>query len=276
MTNLAEFENHLRRINRSERTVEAYISDAQEFLTFAGPREPSVALVEEWVTSLRFRLKPQSVARKLASVRSLLGHAAAHGNDEAAKVLVVLENYQVVPKVRQTDVERPQVLDRETYLAARAATTGRGRAILDILWHTGARISEVLGDARIGIPPLTVQDGRTLVERGYVTTNGKGGKRRTILLGRAGRDALSEYVASLQGWSGPLFPMTRQAVQKRLARLHLPSPHAFRHAYRSRLRRANFSDEMMRALMGHGPRDVTQAYGAVTIEEMLNVVENLD
>ena len=275
MTSLAQFEDHLRRINRSERTVEAYVSDAQEFLAFAGDRAPSVSLVEDWVTSLRFRLRPQSVARKLASVRSMLGYAAAHGNDEAAKVLIVLENYQVVPRVRQIDVEKPRGIDRETYLAARGRTSGRGRALLDVLWHTGARISEILGDKRIDIPPLTVHDGRMLVGRGYVVTAGKGGKRRTILLSRAGREALREYIDSLPGWGGPLFPMTKQAVGVRLRRQGLPSPHAFRHAYRTRLRQLDLSDELQRAIMGHGPRDVTAAYGAPESAELLSAVEDL-
>ncbi len=166
-------------------------------------------------------------------------------------------------------------ITREQYEALHAGASGRYRALFDLLWWTGARISEALGDAVTGIPALIGADVLALVERGYVQTSGKGGKRRTLVLPPGGRDALRDFAAGLDG-DGPAFPISPQAVNAALHRLGFGGgAHSFRHAYRTRLRQAGVGEEMQRALMGHSVKDVTAGYGVVTVEEMQATAETL-
>ncbi len=125
------------------------------------------------------------------------------------------------------------------------------------------------------IPPLTVRDGLAFAARGYVQTFGKGGKVRTLVMPSAGR-------AELAGWldgrhpGEPLFDVTPQAVNAMLHRAGLRGgAHRFRHGFKLRLRRAGVREEVVRAMMGHGPRDATDRYGAVAVEEMLEAMERL-
>jgi integrase len=134
-----------------------------------------------------------------------------------------------------------------------------------------------LGDELTGIPPLSKSDLKALVERGPFQTQGKGGKRRILILPPKGREALAEFAAGLEGdLSRPVFPISPQAVNSMLHRLGFAGgAHSFRHAYRARLRQAGIGEEIQACLMGHGPKSVTNSYGAAGVEELLAVVERL-
>lgn len=276
MNTLAAFEAHLRATCGSPRTVIAYTTDSREFLAFLGNRLADIDAVEEWVASLSHR--PQTIARKLAAIRRLLGYLARHGDEAAAKTLAVVRNYKLTPAIRQADKRVVEPITRETYYSIREAASPLYRALFDVLWWTGGRISEVVGDAVADIPPLGIGSLRALVERGCVETVGKGGKRRTLFLPSVGRDTLQPYVESLAGRDDArAFPVTAQAVNAALHRLGFRGGcHSFRHAYRARLRQAGISEEIMRHLMGHGPKDVTAGYGMPSTQELVGVVDPLD
>lgn len=278
---LTEFESHLRATCGSARTVIAYVADSREFIAFLAGRPASVGAVEEWIASLNHgRRKAQTVARKLAGVRRFLGHAARHGDEAAAKTLVVLRDYKVTPAVRQADVEQVRAITRGEFLGLRKRADARMRALLDTVWWTGARISEVVGDDISGIPALTVADALLLVRQGFVQAVGKGGRIRTLVSPPGGREALRLYVeeeARRAGSSRPLFEITAQGVNSSLHRLGFSGGiHSFRHAYRARLRRGGVGEDIARALLGHGPKNVTAGYGQPTVEELLAAVERLE
>jgi len=82
------------------------------------------------------------------------------------------------------------------------------------------------------------------------------------------------YVEARQ--SGALFEITPQGLNAWLHRAGFPGGmHSFRHAYRARLRHARIGAERQRALMGHGPKEVTSGYGVVAVEKMLGTAEGL-
>jgi len=119
------------------------------------------------------------------------------------------------------------------------------------------------------------------VRQRWTRTIGKGGKLRWLVVPEAGARELAAWVeAAGDGW---LFPsprrttaVSRQAVDRALRRLVGKGAHAFRHAYRARLRRAGVRPELMAALLGHGPRSVTDRYGRITIEELLEAADYLE
>ncbi len=271
---IAEFEAHLRSTRGSLHTVNRYVRDAEEFLAFLGDRPVSVAAVEGWAAALNHgRLRPQTIRRRLAGVRALLGWMGAHGDTAARETLVVLRDYRVAPPTRQADVRQIQPATEEDYQRARQSASPEGRALADLLWWTGCRISEVVGDAVAGIPALTATDGQALVQEGHVSTIGKGKKRRILVLPTRGRELLQPYVETRAAGAGALFPMSYVGAWRLLKSIGVPPPHAWRHAYRARLRKAGVHDQVAKALLGHGPHDVTESYGRVGLDEMLDAAE---
>ncbi|MGH2625195.1 MAG: tyrosine-type recombinase/integrase [Anaerolineales bacterium] len=271
------FREHVRQVS-APRTALAYSKDAEGFEEFRAGRPLTLALVEAWAAGLDHgRLNAQTVARKTAALKAWLGHLGAHGDDDALRLVQVLRAYRTSRGPRQADRRQVEPVTREEYREARARAPEWGRHLMDLLWWTGCRISEVLGDvqASVPIPPLTVRDGLGLVSRGYARTVGKGGKVRTLVMLSAGRIELARWLDGRDP-GGPLFAVTPQAANAMLHRAGLQGgAHRFRHSFTSRLRRAGVREEIIRAMLGHGPRDATDRYGAVTVEEMIEAVERM-
>ncbi len=291
---ITTFEDYLRERGRSEHTIRAYSGDAGEFRIFLNGRAPTFDLFEDWTREClnHGKLSPRSAQRKIAGAKVWLAFGARHGDSAAEATLERIRllasgGYRVGPAVRQRDEAAVSEVTEAEYREAMGRAGPEGRALLSLLWQTGARVSEVVGDPLAGIPALTVEGGRSLVEQGHVQTWGKGGRRRILVLSTAGREDLRMWVEARAAaigrteGSGPvaaacLFDMTTSTVRRHLkALLAELRPHRFRHALRARLRRAGVSDEVIHALLGHGPRDTTEGYGRVSLEEMLQAVEAL-
>jgi integrase len=213
----------------------------------------------------------------------LLGHLAFEGDDTAAKTLVVLAAHPLTPKVRQTDQKQIVPVTREMYLTARAKMRRfRHQVATDLMYWTGARISEVFGEEKAGIPALTVKHGIELCDQGWTKTQGKGGKIRTLVLPVGARDSLRKYLHTMRAAltlgvpveQAPLFKMVGQSYWLVLKSVGIHGAHGFRHGYRDRARRAGLSDELQSALLGHGPGgSVTRGYGRVQLDELEAGVE---
>jgi len=281
---LEGFREHLER-TESPRTVLAYFADGAAFEAFRAGRPAGIDLYEAWADSVNHgRCRPKTFARKKAGVNRWLAFLARHGDQEAARTLAILHGgYKVGPQVRPADRKRVEPVTPEEYRDAGARAPAWGRALMALLWWAGPRISEVVGDPLAGIPALTVADGRALASEGCTVTRGKGGKVRTLVLPAAIRGELASWLDGREPDS-PLFPspsnpgrpVTPQSVNAMLHQAGLRcGAHAFRHAYKARLRRAGVAEEVIRALMGHGPRSVTDNYGEPTIVELLAAVERL-
>lgn len=282
---MTTFEEYLQGRGRSPHTIKSYLGGVGEFTSFLGAREPTLDLLETWVDGLNHgRLTPQSTAQKIVAVRRWLAYSARHGSDPAQKMLTVLSaGYQVGRAVKQRDRKIVSPVTTDEFDEAMGRADAITSAIMLLLWWTGARMSEVVGDFRVGIPALTVADGESLVGDGHVQTFGKGGKRRVLVMPTAGRKELRPWVEGRAAVVGaglaatvPLFPVGARGVSRLLKRcMNSLHPHRFRHAYRARLRQAHVSEEVVRTLMGHGPADVTEGYGRLGVEEMLQAVEVL-
>ncbi len=172
MSTLESFKQHLER-TESPRTVTAYLADASEFERFRAGRPVSIDTLEAWVATVNHGRKPQTVGRKLAGVRRWLAFLGRHGDMEATAALAILTGgYQITRGPRQIDRRQIQPVTAEEYLAARDCAPVWGRHLMDLLWWTGCRISEAIGDPVAGIPHLTIRDGLALTRDGYVQTAG--------------------------------------------------------------------------------------------------------
>ena len=233
-------------------------------------------------------LAPRSVARMLSSVRSFTAFAAAEGwlpLDPATAVRP--------PKAPSRLPKAISVHDMERLLGAAGTADDdpvqlRDRALLELLYATGARISEAVG--------LSVDDVTTLDEDdevAVVKVTGKGNKQRIVPLGSYARAAVDAYlvrarpVFAARGTSTPaLFlgargaRLSRQSawlvIQAAAERAELAahvSPHTFRHSFATHLLEGGADVRVVQELLGHASVATTQIYTMVTADMLRDVYQ---
>jgi integrase/recombinase XerD len=178
-------------------------------------------------------------------------------------------------------VEAVQQLIEAAGKGARTELTSRDAALLELLYGTGARISEAVG--------LDIDD-LDLTER-TVRLLGKGGKQRMVPLGSFAIDALNRYLAagrpllSETGTGGPAVflnhrggRLSRQsawaviAAAAEAAGLDVEvSPHTFRHSFATHLLDGGADVRVVQELLGHASVATTQLYTLVTVERLREV-----
>ena len=233
-------------------------------------------------------LAPRSVARMLSSVRSFTAFAAAEGwlpLDPATAVRP--------PKAPSRLPKAISVHDMERLLSAAGTADDdpvqlRDRALLELLYATGARISEAVG--------LSVDDVTTLDEDdevAVVKVTGKGNKQRIVPLGSFARTAVDAYlvrarpVFAARGPSTPaLFLGARgarlsrqsawlviQAAAERAGLAEHVSPHTFRHSFATHLLEGGADVRVVQELLGHASVATTQIYTLVTADMLRDVYQ---
>ncbi|MFC9898166.1 site-specific tyrosine recombinase XerD [Nocardia sp. NPDC127579] len=227
-------------------------------------------------------LAASSVARALIAVRGLHRFAAAEGmtSTDVAHAVKPPAPGRRLPKALPYD----QVL---RLLEAAGGGDGgprelRDRALLELLYSTGARISEVVG--------LDVDDLDT-AERS-VLLRGKGGKQRMVPIGRPALAAVDAYLvrgrpslaASGKSTGGALFLNARggrlsrqsawQVLQDTAERAGIGaavSPHTLRHSFATHLLDGGADVRVVQELLGHASVTTTQIYTLVTVSTLREV-----
>ena len=278
----------------SEHTLMAYRRDLRRYLEFLAKRditEPGQveeATIRSFVASLSAATygegdderpyRASSVARTLSSVRSFHRFMVRDGVADRDPAGGVSQ-----PKLPRS-LPRPLTVEEVTRLIEApdpATPVGiRDRAILELLYGAGLRISELVG--------LDVDD--VDLDPGSVRVLGKGGKEREVPLGRYGREAVEAYVtrtrpefASAKS-RGALFlnqrggRLTRQSCARLLA-AHVAtadidrrvSLHTLRHSFATHLLEGGADVRVVQELLGHASVATTQIYTLVTREHLREV-----
>ena len=243
-------------------------------------------------------LSASSAGRTLAAVRGLHRFAVREGwttEDPAAAVTAPAPPMRLPKAIPLETVERLLEAAGPAQAPASAARADllaqRDRALLEVLYGTGARVSEAVG--------LDVDDVADAVDEqgsgeqgpvGLVRFRGKGGKERLVPLGSYARRALGAYltrarpVLAVSGRGGPaLFlnarggRLTRQggwallsAVAER-AGVEGISPHTLRHSFATHLLDGGADIRIVQELLGHSSVTTTQVYTLVTVEMLREV-----
>jgi integrase/recombinase XerD len=165
-----------------------------------------------------------------------------------------------------------------------APLTFRNHALLEVLYGTGARISEAVGlavdDVEMGMDAESEQ----------VRLHGKGGRTRVVPLGRYARDALDAYLvrarpailAHGRGTSALFLNarggrLTRQGAWEVLrsaadrAGLDGVSPHMLRHSFATHLLDGGADVRVVQELLGHASVTTTQVYTLITVDKLREV-----
>ena len=180
----------------SERTIRAYLADAEAFARWAeaqgidGPDHLTTADVREWRDSGAAGRAPSTVNRRLVSVALLLDHAGRTGRSNPARRVPRLAD--VAPS------DEGRALTLSEWRAVRRAAEAAGQleaALVALLRYAGPRVGEIAPETAHDPCPLLLGDITIGPRSGEVVIRrGKGAKRRRVPLVLEAREALTAYL----------------------------------------------------------------------------------
>jgi integrase/recombinase XerD len=261
-------------------TIDAYRRDLAQFGEHAGRRwRNDPGPLEAFVAALqRDGARGSTQARKSAAVRSFYAFALREGI--ATRDVPALVDAPR-PGSYLPDVLSPQDVARILDAPASDEPAGiRDRAILELLYACGLRVSELVGldTDRVDLPNLAVR------------VIGKGNKERRVPMGEEARERLHRYITGPRvEWTAtrPTPAVFVSARGQRLAREsvwrlvkrwteasgvpHRVTPHTFRHSFATHLLEGGADLRVVQALLGHASISTTQLYTHLTGERVREV-----
>jgi integrase/recombinase XerD len=265
----------------SPNTLAAYRSDLTALARWLAERNVPImrttrADLQDFIAwRVRAGARPASSARQLSSCRRFFSYFMREGEireDPTAQIKMPKRTRQLPRSLTEEEVEAllsaPVVSDPLGH---------RDRAMLEVLYATGLRVSEL----------VNLRQGQINLNHGVIRILGKGGRERLIPLGEEAMRALKEFIRGARGEilleheTDYLFPtrrgyrMTRQAfwhIIKRYARKSGLatglSPHTLRHAFAMHLVNHGTDLRVVQMLLGHSDLSTTQIYTHVLRERL--------
>jgi integrase/recombinase XerC len=279
---------NLKRESASEHTVAAYASDLAQFQEYLSPpdlappepRAIDQLLLREWMASLyKQGLNAASIQRKLAAVRSLFKFMLREGAIEVnrARLVRTPKAPKKLPEV-MTAEQSNNLLDAVATDPLDRPHPARDRAIFELLYGCGVRVSELAG--------LDLDD----LDRaeGWIRVRGKGRKERQVPLPGKAAEALDRYIDER-----PIMREERAVFLNHrgrrigvrgihgIVKLYAtalsgdPSihPHSFRHAYATHLLADGADLRAIQELLGHARLSTTQKYTQVALTDLMAVYD---
>ena len=259
---------------RSPRTVDAYRRDLAALAGFrSGPVDgASVEEIERWLAQMRADgLAPSTLARRVSAVRAFFRHqvlVGARDDNPAAEIRLPRRARRLPRTLSPGETER--LIDAAAGVTPRAL---RDRALVELLYGAGLRVSEAIELARASID----------LDARIVRVVGKGGKERIVPLGRPAAEAVRRYLALgrphldrrhrtalfLNARGGALTRAGAFLVLRRLAekagldpkRVH---PHLLRHSFATHLLEGGADLRSVQEMLGHADLSTTERYTHVS------------
>ncbi len=271
----------------AENTIAAYERDLRDLATHLAARARDAAAatgaeVRAYVQGLAARgLGPRTAARRLSALRQFYRFLVAEGmrEDDPTAAIDSPSRGRPLPKTLGED-------EIEALFEAARCREGRAglrlRALLEVLYATGLRVSEL-----VGLPVSAITG-----EGDFLLVTGKGGKERMVPLSDPARAALAAWLprrgeGEAPEWRLWVFPsrsgtghLTRQRFAQLLKGLAVEagldarkvSPHVLRHAFASHLLAHGADLRSVQQLLGHADISTTEIYTHVLEERLRRLV----
>ena len=281
----ARFVDYLRGECRlSPNTVAAYERDLRRFAAWLGTRQFQTLTIRElsdFVVHLGDQqLAPASIARHLVALKMFFRYLQLEGvlQDNLAELLGSQKLWQRIPEVLS-----PREIDRFLQAPRRMDPLHlRDRALLEVLYATGCRVSEVAN--------LQLRD--VHLEERFCRCTGKGNKQRMVHLGRSAVEALQAYLAELRPRLARRGPSTQEWIFLSRSGKHLRreaiwelvkkfallagvssgiSPHTLRHSFATHLLAGGADLRQVQEMLGHASIATTQIYTHVDASRLKKV-----
>ena len=276
---------------RSVNTVENYAHYLERFLAFSKAKKPT-DITDEMVRKFRMWLNRQPASAKAMAgqiTRSNLKSKTQNYYLIALRMFLKYLTRRNIKSLPPEQIELARVSERqldlisqeelERLLAAPESDnlkTLRDKAILELLFSTGLRVSELCSlprDLNWRSPEISVR--------------GKGGKVRLVFVSDTAREAVKKYLAARKDMEEPLFlsnkntALTRRSVERIVKFYAIKAgisknvvPHSLRHLFATDLLRNGADLRSVQALLGHANIMTTQIYTHVTDKHLREIHQN--
>jgi len=271
----------------STNTVAAYRRDLEKFqlwLRSTPVTEIDTSTIADFEANLRvLKFSPSSINRIESTLRTFFKHVQQeHGLSNPTIDIVSSKSKRRLPKALQID----QVISLiNAAFHEGQPITIRDRTIIELLYSSGARVSELMD---INISDINV----VASDDGDITTvklRGKGGKERIVPLGSFATQAIDDYLTRVRPMlaaknakvDGAFFlnargtRLTRQTAWNIVLKAaevagvsEQVSPHVFRHSYATHLLDGGADIRVVQELLGHASVTTTQIYTLITIDKV--------
>ena len=269
----------------SSHTVEAYQRDLANLCRLVGNKplaELDIADIRGAIVRLRSQnLAASSVARQLSSWRGFFGFACrrlGYANNPCVG-LRPPKAAKALPQVLSPDA-CTQLLDGKPSPDADEALLARDRAMFELFYSSGLRLSELSG---LDLNDLDLQSGEAQV-------TGKGRKTRIVPVGKAALDAIAAWLPHrlplVRDNSSALFisqrgtRLTPRSVQLRLSRWAMQvglgqhvHPHMLRHAFATHVLQSSGDLRAVQEMLGHASISTTQVYTHLDFQYLAKVYD---
>lgn len=269
------FEDYLRaEAGSSGNTVDAYLRDTRRLAAFArskgveGPERVTPTVLRDFVFQLKdLGLAATSIRRQISAVRTYFRFLVGEGrlSSDPSTQLETPKTWRKLPDVLSAE-------EAEALLGAPSADeplVWRDRALLEVAYATGVRVSELVG--------LVLGD--VWFDDGLIRVMGKGAKERLVPIGRRALGAAAVYAREtrptldrgktadrffLNARGGPLSRVGVWGIVKRCARragiAKRVSPHTLRHTFATHLLEGGADLRAVQEMLGHADLSTTQIY----------------
>ncbi|MDA8242103.1 MAG: tyrosine recombinase XerC [Nitrospiraceae bacterium] len=264
----------------SAHTLRAYRKDLEDFSDYVKKRAEDVEMIDVRAfvaRQIKDGRSKTTAGRRLAAVRSFLKYLYREGyvRENPAKLVNTPKARRLLPQFLSVDdifslVQQPKSIG---FLQT------RDRAILELLYSSGLRVSEIAG--------LNMEDVNT--REGLVKVMGKGKKERILPVGSKAVDAIKSYLVEkilLKRKDKALFlnnrgrPLSDRGVRRIVVKYAKMigisgsiGPHTLRHTFASHLLQAGADLRVIQELLGHASLSTTQKYTHLDITHLMDIYD---
>ena len=277
--------------NFSEHTLNAYCSDIVSYILWLDNKscvDVDFNHLRDYLHFIqRFDYKKTTIARKTASIRTFYKYLfrERYIDSNPAISLSAPKRPKSLPKFLTTD-EIEKILNN---VKIETPAGFRNRVILELLWATGMRVSEL----------SNLNFGDLNIEENEIRVFGKGAKERIVLISDRAKQYLVQYINTARkllapGYNigeinenSPLFinstgfrlqnKTIRNAINEVVEKIELPkkvTPHVFRHSFATHLIENGADLRVVQELLGHAGISNTQIYTHISMKHMQEVYDN--
>lgn len=275
--------------NFSQHTAKAYCSDVLDFLLWigdSGVADVNFSKVREYLHFIqKFNYKKNTIARKIASLRTFYKFLYRERKVESNPAMNL--NAPKRPKTLPKFLTEPEVEQILNNIKIETPAGFRNKAILELLWASGMRISELSG--------LNFED--LNLENNEIRVFGKGAKERIILVTDRAKSFLERYIKTARpliakGYKvdedegSPVFinktgfrlqaKTIRNVINEVVDTIQLPkhvTPHVFRHSFATHMIENGADLRIVQELLGHASISNTQIYTHVSSRHLKDVYD---
>lgn len=276
--------------NFSKHTIRAYESDVLSFLLWldnTSIEETNHTKLKEYLVFIqRFNYSKTTLSRKIAAIRTFyrfLYRERIIDTNPANSVQAPKRNKNLPKFLSSTEIE--QILNN---IKIETPAGYRNRVILELLYATGMRISEL---SNLNFSNLNLSENE-------ITVMGKGAKERIVLVSSRAKDFLQKYIDNVrfmvaedglppeQNEDSPVFinktgyrlqpQSVRSAINDIVKKIELPkkvTPHVFRHSFATKLLENGADLRVVQELLGHASISNTQIYTHISTERLKEVYD---